>query len=271
MTNSTLNILGFALYLSVGVLLAVRLARGDTATGGARVALFALAAGAWVLHGAVLYTGLRLHPGFALTLTEAFSLVAWVVAALYLVASLSRPIDNLGIVILPTAGITLLAAWLWPGHVPATPKQPQAAHIVISIFAFSLLCLAAVQSLMLALQESQLRHKHPGGFIRALPPMQTMETTLFQLIGLGFFLLTATLVTGVFFSETVFGTPFKLTHHIVLSALAWVVYATLLIGRWWLGWRGRTAVRFTVGGFTLLVLGYFGTKFVVEVVLGRPA
>jgi ABC-type uncharacterized transport system permease subunit len=132
------------------------------------------------------------------------------------------------------------------------------------------LCLASVQGLLLMWQERGLRQRHPGGFIRALPPMQTMETLMFQMIGVGFVLLTLTLISGIFFSEEVFGRPLKLTHHIVLSLVAWAVFATLLAGRRFYGWRGRTAVRLTLTGFTLLVLGYFGAKFVLEVVLKRP-
>jgi len=173
-------------------------------------------------------------------------------------------------VVLPIAALTVLADWIAPasGAVPLT-SGPQTVHIVVALVAYSLLSLAAVQSLMLLVQENKLRHKHPGGFIRALPPMQTMEEVMFQMIALGFVLLTVTLLSGVVFSERVFGTPFKLTHHMLLAALGWLVYATLLVGRWRFGWRGRTAVRWTLGGFALLVLGYFGTKFVLEIVLGR--
>jgi ABC-type uncharacterized transport system permease subunit len=73
----------------------------------------------------------------------------------------------------------------------------------------------------------------------------------------------------VFFSEQFFGKPFSFTHHIVLAVSAWIVFAVLLYGRWRLGWRGRTAIRWTLGGFLLLVLAYFGSKFVLEVLLGR--
>jgi ABC-type uncharacterized transport system permease subunit len=75
----------------------------------------------------------------------------------------------------------------------------------------------------------------------------------------------------VFFSEELFGKPLRFTHHIVLSIIAWAVFGMLLVGRRLYGWRGRTAVRWTLAGFTLLVLGYFGSKFVLEVLLGRAS
>lgn len=270
MTNPAINFLALTLYFIAGGFLGLRLMRGQVVTGGVKIGIFSLGLGAVVLHAALLYTGLWTDSGLNLALTPAFSLIAWVVAVLYLAASLVRPVDNLGVLILPITGLTLLIEWLWPGHMslPLTPSV-SAAHIVISVLAYSLLCLAAVQSLMLLMLERHLHGKHPGGFIRALPPMQTMENVMFQLIGLGFILLTFTLVSGLFFSEEVFGRPLKFTHHMILAVLAWIVYAILLVGRWRLGWRGRQAIHWTLGGFVLLLLGYFGSKFVLEIILNR--
>jgi ABC-type uncharacterized transport system permease subunit len=205
-----------------------------------------------------------------LSLTAAFSLVAWIVVSLYVIAAIYRPLDSLGVLVTPLAGLTVLAAWWWPAQnlIPISSSW-QAAHIVVSLLAYSLLCLAAAQSLLLLVQERGLKHKHPGGMLHALPPMETTETLMFQLISLGFVLLTLTVISGVLFAEAVFGIPFRLTHHTVLALIAWGVYAVLLVGHWRLGWRGRAAIRWTLGGFVLLVLAYFGSKFVLQVLLGR--
>ena len=113
---------------------------------------------------------------------------------------------------------------------------------------------------------SHLRNKRPGGFIRALPPLQTMETLLFQMIGLGLALLTASLLTGTLYIEDMFAQ--HLVHKTILSMVAWVVFATLLWGRWRFGWRGRTAIRWTLSGFVVLLLAYIGSKLVIEIILG---
>lgn len=270
MTNPVMNFLALALYLSVGILLGLRLMRGEVITGSVKLGILSLGLGAVVLHATLLYTGIRMEHGLNLALTPAFSLVSWVVAVLYLATSLARPVDNLGILIMPIAGLMILIEWLWPGQMslPLTSNL-QAVHIVVAILAYSLLSLATVQSLMLLVQERHLRSKHPGGFIRALPPMQTMETLMFHMIEVGFILLTFTLISGVFFSEQLFSRPFKFTHHMILAISAWVVYAILLFGRWRLGWRGRPAIHWTLGGFVLLLLAYFGSKFVLEILLGR--
>lgn len=270
MTNSALNFLAIVFYLVVAVLLLRRLARGEAPTPTHRVFLLGAGVAAVALHAVVLYTGAAATGEINLSITGAFALVAWLVASMYLLVSLWRPIDNLGVLIMPLAALTILVDWFQPLQAPVTlTSRLQALHIVVALVAYSLLCLAAVQSVMLLVQDRKLKHKHPGGFLRALPSMQTMESIMFQMIGLGFLLLTATLVSGAVFSDQVFGTPFKLTHHIVLAALAWIVYGVLLVGRWRFGWRGRTAVRWTLGGFALLVLGFFGTKFVLEIILHR--
>lgn len=270
MTNPLLNFSVIALYLALAVGLVYRLARGEAVTGGARAGLLGIGLLAVILHAVILYRGSQGSPGINLSLTAAGALVAWVVVCLYLVVSLRRPIDHLGVIILPLAALTVLAEWLHPNQVSTVlTSRAQAIHIVVALVAYSLLCLAAIQSVVLLIQDKKLRRKHPGGILRALPSMQAMEEIMFQMIGLGFILLTITLISGVFFSERVFGTPFKLTHHMVLAALGWVVYAWLLIGRWRFGWRGRTAVQWTLGGFVLLVLAYFGVKFVLEIVLRR--
>jgi ABC-type uncharacterized transport system permease subunit len=257
-----------ALYLVAAALLWRDLRAGHASTGAVRYGIFALAAGALILHGAILYTDL-FQDGLRLGLTHAASLVAWVVAVLFVVAALFQPIESLGTLILPFAALALIGEWLWPGRaaVLAGASPVQATHIIVSLLAYSLLSVAVVQSVMLGLQERALHRRQAGGFLRSLPPLETMELLLFRMIAIGFLLLTFTLASGVFFSEQLFGKPLRWTHHIVLSVIAWVVFGTLLLGHWRYGWRGRTAVRLTLAGFTLLVLGYFGSKFVVEVLL----
>jgi len=270
MTNPIVYLLAVGLYAGVGMLFWGSLRRGGT-RGAARLGLFTLAFGALLLHAALLYNGLIQPQGLNLGLTQAVSLVAWAVAALFLAAVLGRPIESLGMIIMPLAGLMLAVEWLWPGQqriaIMNTPIE--SVHIVVSLLAYSLLSIAVLQSLMLMLQEHYLRAHHAGGFMRALPPLETMETLMFQMIAVGFGLLTLTVISGVFFSEAVFGKPLRLTHHVVLSLIAWAVFAALLIGRWRFGWRGRHAMRWTLVGFTLLALAYFGSKFVLEVILGR--
>lgn len=220
-----------------------------------------------VAHSFVLQQTIVLDSVLNLSIISVGSLTSWTAVFMLFFASLTRPLQNLGIAVLPIAALTVLLGWLLPGEPvlsrPMTP--PQSAHIIISLLAYSLIFLAALQSVLLLLQERHLRQHQPGVFVRVLPPMETMEYLMFWMIYVGLALLTLTVISGVFFSEALFGKPLKFTHHTVLSIAAWVVFAILVIGHWRLGWRGRTAVRWTLVGFGLLILAYFGSKFVFEV------
>jgi ABC-type uncharacterized transport system permease subunit len=134
------------------------------------------------------------------------------------------------------------------------------------MLAYSMLTLASGQAILTAIQSTQLRRR-PGGFVRTLPPLQTMEALLFEMIGLGFVLLTVALVSGFHYLEDMFAQ--HLVHKTALSIVAWIVFATLLWGRFRFGWRGRTALRWTLIGFAVLMLAYFGSKAVIELILHR--
>jgi ABC-type uncharacterized transport system permease subunit len=271
MAMSLFPLLAIALYLAGAVWLWRDLAdSGGNGARGRRV-LYGPGLAAVALHAAVLATGLWRDGALNLGLTPALSLVAWAVTALFLLAALARPVGLLGIFIFPIAAAALAAAWLWPLEhlLPVRGSVLRPAHIVISLLAYSLLSIALLQGLILAWQERWLRGRPERGLLDALPPLETMEALMFQTLTAGFVLLTLTLVTGVFFAEQVFGQPLKLTHHILLSIVSWVVFAVLLAGHWRFGWRGRPALRWALAGFVLLLLAYFGSKFVLEVVLGR--
>ncbi|MDH3671817.1 MAG: cytochrome c biogenesis protein CcsA [Gammaproteobacteria bacterium] len=271
MNDSLLNCLTASLYAVAGLVLWRRLLRGKISTGAMRYTIIAVGLTAVFLHALILRGDLWLEAGLNLAFTNAASLIAWAVAVLFLLTTLCKRIDNLGIVIMPLAALAVVAAWIWPGAHVLSPKgtTAQATHIIISLLAYGLLSLTAVQSLLLLAQEGQLKQRHFSAFMRALPPLQTMERLMFQLMGLGFVLLTLTLISGAFFSEQLFGQPFRFTHHVILSVFAWIVFAALLLGHWRFGWRGRPAIRWTLGGFALLLLAYFGTKLVLELILGR--
>jgi len=140
-------------------------------------------------------------------------------------------------------------------------------HVVVSILAYAMLTLATIQALVLALQDRNLRSHHPGGLMRALPPLQTMESLLFEMIGLGFILLTFSLLSGFIYLDDMFAQ--HVAHKTLLSLIAWIVFAALLWGRYRFGWRGTTAIRWTLSGFVLLMLAYFGSKAILELVLQR--
>jgi ABC-type uncharacterized transport system permease subunit len=142
-------------------------------------------------------------------------------------------------------------------------------HVLLSMLAYSLLTLASVQAVLLWVQDSYLRGRKPGGFVRALPPLMTMESLMFEMIGIGFVLLTLALLSGFAFLDDMFAQ--HLVHKTVLSVVAWLVFGGLLLGRRLWGWRGRKAISWTLTGFVILILAYFGSKLVLELILQQPA
>jgi ABC-type uncharacterized transport system permease subunit len=131
---------------------------------------------------------------------------------------------------------------------------------------------------LMALQESRL-HLRPsvdsrnwlGAALDKLPALLTMEKLLFRLIAFGFLLLSLTVLSGIVFSEQLFGRAMRWDHKTVFTLMSWALFGVLLAGRYWRGWRGKTALGFTLAGFAMLLLGYVGSRFVLEVILHRGA
>lgn len=231
------------------------------------LALAWLAAG---LHAAATVGFYSTKGGLDFSFLSALSTVIWIVVALLLLAALFKPLDKQGLVVFPLAALILLLKITVPedAHVVRNPSWPMAAHILFSVLAYGFLNIAAIQAVLLAVQDWQLRTRHAEGLlVRALPPLETMETLLFQLIGAGFLLLTVSLATGFLFLENMFAQ--HLAHKTVLSILAWAVFGVLMLGKMRYGWRGQIAIRWTLGGFLSLMLAYFGSKMVLEWILGR--
>lgn len=258
------------LYVLSAALLAWRLAAGTSVSGRlSRNIPLSLGLLALLLHAFALYGTINAPEGLHLGFFNMLSLTTWFIAAVVIASSFGRPLENLGIAVLPLAATGLTLQWLFPSphnHVTHTSIGLD-IHILLSIASYSLLAVAAVQAVLLAVQDHHLRNRKPGGFIRALPPLETMENLLFRMIGIGYVLLSLSLISGVHFFENIFA--HDKIHKTILSIAAWLVFAVLLWGRWRSGWRGRVAIRWTLTGFAFLMLAYFGSKLVQELILQR--
>ncbi len=225
---------------------------------------------ACALHALHLYPQTFTSEGLNLTFYNAVSLVLFIISTLILILSINKRREFLGLFLLPIviAGIALTI--LKPEiHVATTSVRGLQFHIVFSLFAFSVLTISAIQSILLFNQERHLRNAELQGITRALPPLHETEKFLFQTITIGFVLLSIALVTGFIFLENMFQQ--HIVHKTILSILAWLLFAVLLWGRYQFGWRGQIAVRWTLGGFAFLILAYLGSKFVQEIILHRVA
>lgn len=227
-----------------------------------------VALAAVLLHGAVLVQQTLSGGGLTLGTSEAFSLFLWQSALLLWAMCWREPLRVLGGGVYPLAAGAILVSLIWPSAIAQTPLSGwrERLHIVLALLSAGLLTLAAVQSVLLAVQDRLLHRHAENRLVRALPPLLTMERTLFQLIAIGFVLLSATLLTGLWFLHDWLAQ--HLAHKTVLSITAWLMFAVLLWGRWRHGWRGRAAIRWSLAGYGMLVLAYFGSKLVLEQILG---
>jgi len=214
------------------------------------------------LHGAILYHAIWQPPIMNLSLHNIFSLIACLITAFILIACISLPLENLLLLILPFAALSLLFLCFLPQSHILTPalNQVSLSHMSISLSAISLLGMASLQAMLLALQNYLLRNKQLSSIVRYLPPLQTMETLLFQIIIVGFILLSASLITGFCLHDH--ARHLAYLQKAGLSVLAWVFFASLLLGHCRLGWRGPTAVRLTLIGMIILSLAYLGSRLV---------
>ena len=221
------------------------------------------------LHGLVHYLAWRHSGGFDLHFFAALSLVGLGMAALTAIVGANGRTRALGVLVFPLAALSLLGYGLY-GH--ATQPDPLdwrlLLHAWVALLAYATLAVAALLAIVLWLQERALRRHQRHAWLRAFPPLTELETLLFRTIAVGFALLTLTLLTGALFVENLFAQ--HLVHKTVLSLLSWLVFGVLLLGRWRFGWRGRKAVHWTLAAMALLVLAFFGSKFVLELVLQRP-
>ena len=223
---------------------------------------------ACILHALHLYPQTFTQHGVNLTFYNAVSIVLFLISALILILSVTKKREFLGLFVLPivVAGIALT---ILKSEVVASTSSLHGLqlHIVTSLFAFSVLTISALQSILLFTQDRHLRKHNLGGITRALPPLHDTEKFLFQTISVGFVLLSIALATGFVFLDDMFEQ--HLAHKTILSIVAWIVFALLLGGRWQFGWRGLVAMRWTLGGFGFLILAYLGSKFVQELILHR--
>ncbi len=226
--------------------------------------VFVFGAMAVAAHGISAFGVIRTGDGFHFGVVEISTLIAVSISLLVLVSALRKPLDNLFLGLFPLAIITIVTSLTVSSDYPATDLSlGLASHVLVSILAYSFITIAALQAAFLAYQNHQLKHGHAGGFISKFPPLQDMEIFLFELLWVGQLLLSVGIAVGFLFFDNIWGRD-GVIHKSFFSMLAWTVFGILLWGRHQLGWRGTTAIRGTLTGFLLLILGFYGSKFAME-------
>ncbi|WP_416547534.1 inner membrane protein YpjD [Limnohabitans sp. DCL3] len=223
---------------------------------------------AWVAHALALLTLLvgPVHFGFA----PAISVTAWLVVSAYILESQFFPKFKARWAMGSLGAVAVVLAWFFPG----TPLSAQASawlplHWALGLSAYGMFGAAVVHAWMMTRAERDIRQAHDAS---SGVPLLTLERLTFRFVLAGFVLLTATLVAGVLFGDALYGQGqghWRWDHKTIFALLSWLTFAVLLWGRSQWGWRGRRAVRVLYIGAGLLLLSYAGSRFVMEVLLGR--
>jgi len=227
-----------------------------------------VAAAAIAAHACWLADTLEPMGGLSLGLADSASLMGLAIGVGGLLAIFAPRFRTVAAVCFGIAA--LLAAGT--GSMPA-PREitasgwPLAVHVVLAVGSAGMFAIAAVLVVLLALQDAALRGGRSSGWLATLPPVESLERALFSVIAIGTAALTVAILAGLIFVTNLFAQ--HLIHKTVLAIVAWAIFACLLFGRWRFGWRGRKAARYTIAGFVVLALAYFGSKFVLEILLGR--
>jgi ABC-type uncharacterized transport system permease subunit len=228
--------------------------------------LRSLAAGAITLHGLSTIQLLFVADGLDLSLFRIFVLIAFVINLVVFISGRKKPLHSMYLLLFPISALSLIAALETPSTKPVALMSIYIqGHIIISILAYSLLAVAALHALLTGYQNWQLKHKKQNFLMRTFPPLQTMEDFLFELILAGEVMLTLSLISGFLYYDDLFDQ--KLLHKATLSIVAWLVYAILLWGRHSRGWRGIKAISWSWVGFVAILMGYVGSKIVLEFIL----
>ena len=231
------------------------------------------------LHAWLLYAGIFAVPELRFGFAQALSAMLWLAVLIYWAESLFFRLEGMQPLVLGAAAVCVaLPAW-FPGRLIQEGSSPELRlHLTLAIVAYSVFTIAILHTVLMAVADHMLHRKlkNPGAqaeflssVVANLPPLLTIEQMLFRLIAVAFILLTLTLATGMTLSEARFGHAMRFNHETVFAILSWITFAALLVGRYFYGWRGRTALRWTIAGFVMVVLANIGTAFVLEVILQR--
>jgi ABC-type uncharacterized transport system permease subunit len=223
------------------------------------------------LHTSLLVRSAYAPDGLYLGVGNSVSAILWLTVLIYWIGHFFYRLDGLQLLVLPVAALAALLPAVFPSvkPIPSSDSAAFTAHLLMAVLAYSLFTIASLHVLLMAMLEKRLHRGALPPWLSGLPPLLTMETLLFRIIWAGFLTLTLTLASGIVFSEEMFGRAARFEHKTLFGFISWFVFAALLAGRHWRGWRGRIAVRWTLAGFLLLILAYLGSKFVLEVLLGR--
>lgn len=245
----------------------------------ARLGLFV----AIILHGIALQNALLQDGHLRVSWSLALSAAIWIGMVVFWLESLIIRIDGLQLLLLPIGTVVCLLAALFPQSQVLAHADDAGLriHLLIALSAYALVTIAALQAMLMSGLDHRLHfplenrgqsgpvRRAIGRLLDAQPPLLAQEQILFRLIWIAFAALTLTVMSGALISLALVGKWLAFDHKSIFTLLSWLTFGILILGRHLRGWRGRTALRYTLVGFAFVVLAYTGSRFVIEVILQR--
>jgi ABC-type uncharacterized transport system permease subunit len=229
--------------------------------------LFILAVSAILTHCTAIYFATVMPDGLNLGIQNMPSIILLSINIIVVTSSFKKPLHNLLIFLFPLSIIFILVAIIFRDLEPhlVVVNVAIGSHILLSIVSYSLLTMASLQAALWSWQNHQLKSHRLSKIINILPALQTMEALIFELVLAGVITLALGMAIGFTFIDNIFAQ--QLVHKTVLSLFGLLIFTIVLWGRYQLGWRGNKAGKWVIGGFCMLMLAYFGSKLVLEIIL----
>jgi ABC-type uncharacterized transport system permease subunit len=223
-----------------------------------RLAELVLSCLAIVAHGWLLHLWIDVPGGQNLSFLNMVSLIIWMVAVITWLMTLFEPLGVMWVIITPLAMVSIVLRLLFPDPMYTHMMADHAAlvHVLLGVLVVGIICMAGLQAGVLMMQRYSLKHKQAPFLLQRLPALETMEMLLFQLLLVGFVLLTIALASSFYFYINLLPTHAYLLHKTFAVLSAWCVFAVVLLGHRLFGWRGYRAVVATLVGMLILVVVY---------------
>ncbi len=220
---------------------------------------------AWLLQAVLCFYSLFSENGWKLHIGNAILLVSWLSVLIVMLFKLKSAWVKVPLVLFVITALFLIDInpVLSYYHYKQFSWQLN-LHISLSMLAYSILTVAALFAVSLLVQIKKVKNSQFDTGSNLLSIIDE-EKKLFQLISLGWLILSTSLLSGVIFIDNFMDQ--HLGHKVVFSLLAWLIFGFLIFGRVTKGWRGEKLILLTITGMTLLAIGYLGSKIVLEWVI----
>lgn len=259
----------FFLYIIAGVLIAAsRLPRYSSQSGMLLIVAVATGITGMLWHAWTLWIVILVPEGISLSIGNTASFIGLQLALIALIGSAESTLRGLaGGLLMLAALVAIMTGGQLPPETGSAMSWQIQSHILISLFAYGLLTVGAIVALYALIQEKRLHSGKLSSVNQLFAPLETTEKLLFSITTTGFLVLLVAVSSGFAFVDNLFAQ--HLVHKTALSILALLIFGFLLAGRRFAGWRGKRAFYLYLWGFLFLCLAYFGSRFVLEEVLGR--